>query len=69
MELLEHTEYLECLKSLVAHSRRESTPFGTLGLAIPKRQGAFYFGDDLSLDEYISRYQEQINLLNNKKEI
>jgi len=47
----EHLEYLEWLK--------EGLSDKGFGLAIPKAEGAFYFGNDISYKEYVNRYEQQ----------
>lgn len=47
-------DHLEYLASLEKDYGRD-----TFGLAIQKREGAFYFGHDVGCDEYVEKYREQ----------
>jgi len=47
-----HKDYLVQLKAM---------PSGGLGLAVPKCEGALYFGHYISMDEYIEKYEAAIN--------
>ena len=60
MNIKEHEEYLSFLKSMLVEAK--DTPFGELGLAIPKQKGAFYFGE-LPLSEYINLYERELDKL------
>ena len=55
MTLQEHKEHLAHLEQ----QQRENQ----FGMAIPKPEGAFYFGCAESLDEHIERYHAEINKL------
>ena len=55
MTLEEHEEYLDHLQGLLDASGDDG-----FGLAICKREGAFYFGEGISFAEYVELYEKAI---------
>lgn len=47
----DHLEYLEFLK--------EGLSDKGFGMAVPKREGAFYFGRYVTYSEYVDKYEKQ----------
>lgn len=52
MTLQDHKDYLTWLKKGYGK--------GEFGMAVPKREGAFYFGHYIAYDEYVDKYEAEV---------
>ena len=60
MNLKEHKKFLATLIESNEQAKRLS---GHIGRAVPKCEGAFFFGHAIDMDEYIVKYTAEIDKL------